>query len=574
MRRVRVNGQRWLGKRTVPHAAAGRLSVLELRARSQTGLLVGVALALLLLVPLLGPGVVLVRDMVFVPRTPLGGQLLGLHGVPRGVPSELMVALASRVVATGWLQDLVLVAIVVAGAWGAARLAPASSRVGAAAAATTYGWSPYLHERLLLGQWALLVGWAILPWAVRAALDWRNGGTGWWAVAALSLAALGGANALLLVAVAVIVCGRPLRALAATVVLSLPWLVPGLLTGVGPGDPYGVDAFAARSDSPLGLIGSLLTGGGVWAREAVPPARAPGSLLAVGVLVVAALGLSRLRAVRGNRLLVLAGVGLVLSLLGRMPGTATALRWAVVHVPAAGLLRDGQRWDALLVVVVSAAVACGADRLLSRMARLPVRRLAGVLVVLAPLAALPGGAWGESGQLSSSRFPADWERVTRQAHGDVLVLPWTLYRAFPWTDGRTVLDPATKLLERPVVDDDLPLPGRSVQGEDPLAARLDAAVTSGRPLLPVLQAAGVGRVLVERRTAGFDAAVVANQVAGLSLVTSTPELALWAVPAAGRAQPERVPLVPVLLGDLLAAGLGATAIVRGLRGGRKGMPEF
>src|SRR4051812_42246445 len=115
---------------------------MHLPARSRVGLATGVVLAALLLAPLLGPGYVLVRDMNFVPRIPLGGQLLGLDGVPRGVPSELVVALSSRVLPTGWLQDLILIALVVGGAWGAARLAPTGSRVGAAAAATSYGWSP------------------------------------------------------------------------------------------------------------------------------------------------------------------------------------------------------------------------------------------------------------------------------------------------------------------------------------------------------------------------------------------------------------------------------------------------
>ena len=63
--------------------------------RSRAGLATGAGLALLLLAPLLGPGYVLVRDMAFVPRIPLGSQLLGLDGVPRGVPSEL-VSMPSR----------------------------------------------------------------------------------------------------------------------------------------------------------------------------------------------------------------------------------------------------------------------------------------------------------------------------------------------------------------------------------------------------------------------------------------------------------------------------------------------
>jgi hypothetical protein len=548
------------------------VAVLDLRARSRAGLLTGIALALLLLAPVLGPGYVLIRDMAFVPRTPLGGQLLGLDGVPRGVPSELFVALASRVLAAGWLQDLVLVTLVVGGAWGAARLAPTASRAAAVAAATTYGWSAYLHERLLLGQWALLVGWAVLPWAVRAALDWRRGAPGWWAVTALAVAACAGANALLVVALAVVVCGRPVKALAATVVLSLPWVVPGLLQDLAPGDPGGVAAFSANSDTPLGILGSLLTGGGVWSREATPPGRSAGAYLALLVLLVGVVGLPLLRRRLGSRLLVAAAVGLLMALLAHLPLLDAALRWAVVHVPATGVLRDAQKWIAPLVLLVSVAVACGTEQLLAGIPEPTVRRVAAVLLVLTPLAALPGAAWAEGGRLKASTYPADWAAVTGQAHGAVLVLPWSLYRSFAWEHGEAVLDPATKLLARPVVNDGLPLPGGTVRGEDRQAARMDGPARTSAPLLPALRAVGIDQVLVERTASDADPARVAVQVQGLTVVVQTPELSLYAVPGGGRRH-DQAPVLPVVLADLLAVALAVVAVTRTAQLRRAYLPE-
>ena len=534
--------------------------MLDQRVRSRVGLLTGVALALLLLAPVLGPGYVLVRDMVFVPRLPLGGQLLGRDGVPRGVPSELVVALASRVIATGWLQDALLLGLVIGGAWGAARLAPTTSRTGAVVAAATYGWSPYLHERLLLGQWALLVGWAVLPWAVRASLAWRAGHTGWWAICWLLVAALAGANALLLVGLAVVVCGRPGRALAATAVLALPWAVPGALQEMATGDRAGVSAFAANSDTPFGVLGSLLTGGGVWSSTAIPAGRSAGSALAVVVFVLALSGLRRVTTQFGFRLLLLAGAGLVLALLGRLPLAGDALRWAVVHVPASGLLRDGQKWVAPVVLISAVSAAAGVDLLLAKLAPGRRRALVTVLLALLPVAALPNAAWGEGGRLHSSHYPAAWERVTRQAQGAVLVLPWTLYRAFPWTHEQVVLDPAVKLLQRPVVNDALPLADRTVAGEDLLAVELDAAARAGTPLLPALRASGISQVLVERTTQGFDPVIAASQVRGLTVVADSSELTLLAVPGGGRPA-SRVAWEPLVLADLLSLAFASSALV-------------
>jgi hypothetical protein len=532
---------------------------------STAGLLAGVALAALLLGPLLGPGFVLVRDMVFVPRLPLTGALLGLDGVPRAVPSDLVVALASRVVPGGWVQDLVLLAVVVGGAWGAARLVPSTSRAAALTAATAYGWSAYLHERLLLGQWALLVGWAVLPWAVRAALAWRWGGSAWPAVAWLGVAALGGASSGLLVGLAVVLCGRPLRAAAATAAFALPWAVPALLApdGVPSGDPYGVTAFAARSDSPLGLLGSLLTGGGVWAPAAVPPGRSAGVAAAVLVVLLAAAGVPRALERLGPRPLAAAGVGLLLALLGRLPLLSDALRWAVQEVPAAGLLRDGQKWLAPLVLLTAVAAGLGLEAARERLSG-RARAGAAFLAVAAPLAALPGAAWGEGGRLSSERYPAGWERVAEAAGEEtVLVLPWRAYLRLEESGGRTVLNPAPRWLRgRAVVDDDLPLSTEEVRGEDPLADRLDAEVTAGGPLADALRREGVPLVLVVRESRGLVDPAPDPRLEGLDPLLVRPDLELHRVPGAPQRRPASAPVVPVLLAD------GAALVLLVVAGGR------
>jgi hypothetical protein len=542
--------------------------VLPLRLRSRLGLAAGGVLSLVLLAPLLGPGFVLVRDMVFVPRLPLTGRLLGLDGVPRAVPSDLLVALASRLVPGGWLQDLVLVAIVAGAAWGAARLAPAASPAAALAAATAYGWSAYLHERLLLGQWALLVGWAVLPWAARAALDWRRGEPGWRAVTCLAVAACGGASALLVVALVVVVCGRPLRAAAAVLVLALPWAVPSLLSpgGLPGGDPAGVAAFAARADTPFGLVLSLLTGGGVWAPAAVPPGRAAGSLAALLVLLVAAVGLPRLRRLLGARLLVAAAAGLGLALLGRLPGCpgCCGSRSSTCRQRGScGTGRSGSRPSSCSAPRRSPAgwTCCGRA--------CPVRGCGA-----------PRGSWrcwrpwprcrrprgGRAGG-SSSAATRSTGRRSRPGPTPVPCSCCPGVRTAP-TRGTATGRCSTRLprLLRPraVVDDDLPLSTGSVRGEDPLADRLDAVASSGRPLLGALQAEGVAAVLVQRTTRGADPDVLERQVAGLEPVVETGELALYAVPGGGRTT-GRGPVLPAVLAHLAALALGLVSAVQGLR---------
>ena len=67
----------------------------------------GLCLGLLALGPGLQRGFLLSYDMVFVPREPLLAALPGL-APPRAVPSDLVVALASRVIPADITQKLLL----------------------------------------------------------------------------------------------------------------------------------------------------------------------------------------------------------------------------------------------------------------------------------------------------------------------------------------------------------------------------------------------------------------------------------------------------------------------------------
>lgn len=102
---------------------------------------------------------------------------------------------------------LVLLLIFVLACSGAAALLDREPVLARLAAAVFYGWNPYVADRLIIGQWALL------PAVV--------GG-----FAAMAITAL--------MAVPVAVCTRKPRTMAVVVaalgVGSLPWLVPSVVT--------------------------------------------------------------------------------------------------------------------------------------------------------------------------------------------------------------------------------------------------------------------------------------------------------------------------------------------------------
>ena len=247
--------------------------------RTMAGAAVGLGLGLLALGPGLGRGFLLSYDMVFVPRLPFAAARPGL-APPRAVPSDLVTAVLSRALPGDIVQKIVLLSIFVLACSGAAGLLDREPLLARLAAGVCYAWNPYVGERLIIGQWALLLGYAGLPWVLRAVLApdlvARRGAVR--LGLALLPAVIGGFAAMTITALAVlpaVLLARSARraavALAALAVGSLPWFIPSLLHPVY-ADPAGVAAFAARADTPFGTLGSLLMLGGGWNAQTVPAA--------------------------------------------------------------------------------------------------------------------------------------------------------------------------------------------------------------------------------------------------------------------------------------------------------------
>ena len=147
------------------------------------------ALAVLVLAPLLtGRGFGLVGDMVFVPVQPWKDAWTGSDGgVPRAVPSDAWVSLATQVVPGDLVQKAVLLLVLAGSGWGVLRLLRDLPPAAALAGAVLFEWNPYVHERLGIGHWALLCGYAALPWCALGARRVRD--RGWRALASIALPA-------------------------------------------------------------------------------------------------------------------------------------------------------------------------------------------------------------------------------------------------------------------------------------------------------------------------------------------------------------------------------------------------
>ncbi|WP_198653082.1 hypothetical protein [Actinocorallia populi] len=464
--------------------------------------------------------------MVFVPDPPRTDAMFGATGgFPRQVPSDAFAAALSFL---PWSQQLILLAVFVLAAAGVGRLVPGGTPAGLAAV-VFYLWNPYVAERLLLGHWALLLGYAGLPWVLDAVLRRRPLAL----AAALVPAAAGGfaamnVTALVLFGGLVAVRGRgALRAVLVFTAMALPWLVPALLNASGTRtDPLGVDLFAARADTPFGTFGSLLSLGGIWNAETVPSGYSlflPSLLRLLLCLAALAALLAHRSAPPARAALASGALGLGLASIGiTAPGRAL-LRTLVDLWPAFGVLRDAH----LYIAPLALALALGLSHLAvrpegprdGREAGTPVpgrtRRAAAALgremrgwrgawVALVPVMVLPTLAWGAFGRLDSVEYPREWLAAQRMIDSDpvggkVLSLPWGAYRRPAWNEGRAVLDPWPRMTGRRVVwNDGLRVGNRELAQEDPETVETDRLLRGGGDLASALADAGFRYVVISR----------------------------------------------------------------------------
>ncbi|TQL69169.1 hypothetical protein FB381_3071 [Nocardioides albertanoniae] len=490
-----------------------------MRERAIPTLWAGV-LAVLMLGPALGPGFVLSYDMVWVPDLALSTDVLGLGtGLPRAVPSDAVVAVLDEIVPGMVLQKIVMIGSLVLAGAGAAELVRERSLVARLAVVSLTVWSPYVAERLWMGHWPMLLAYAAVPWLVvagrREALGERRA---WWQLPVLLVGSLS-ASAGIVSGAVLLATGlrrrrRAVGLLAMVVAVNAPWIVTGLTHASEAASATGFDVFALRGDGlPAPL--AALTLGGIWNTSVVPASR-EGWLVWVALsmlIVLVAAGARTWWRADGQRAAIVSlwAAGLALALAGW--AAPTALETLSRGIPGLAMFRDSSRLLPLCLPLLMLTVAAGIDTLGQhrgkRLHNTAPRWATAVILALAPIAVLPDAAWGLAGGIGAADYPKQWQQMSQMLEtqpdtGDVVVLPWSAYRAPAWNGGRPVLDPIPRLLTRSsVVNGDLVIGSTTIRGEDPRAATaaeaLDAADPRRRAV--ALRQLGIAYVITDR-TAG------------------------------------------------------------------------
>ena len=135
-------------------------------------------LALVILGPLLGPGHILTLDSTIAFNQDPLSHLFGLTSLPTSVfaatdnsaPLVLLMQLGGKIMPLWVVQKVVLLLILFLAGVGAARL-PFLTGVGRYYTGVFYVLNPFAYVRLLSGQWGFLLGYALIPFAVKAFIE-------------------------------------------------------------------------------------------------------------------------------------------------------------------------------------------------------------------------------------------------------------------------------------------------------------------------------------------------------------------------------------------------------------------
>lgn len=533
-----------------------------LLARTKPGLTYS-ALALAVLLPCLAPGYILTLDMAFTPNLRLPDHVsssylftAGLHYLNLIIPSQI-------------IQKLMLFSIILLSGLGmhylVRHIQQTKDETGAAAwgayvAGALYAVNPFTYSRFMAGQYAVLLGYALLPFLVRAGLQFFSVPTllravvvsGWLtAISIVSLHTLGLAVIVLLVSFGVFVWRqrhnlgilRPVAwygvvAVVLFIVSSGYWLTP-LVTGgsnqAQAAASFGAadrQAFATAGGNAAAKLGNILQLQGFWAEGQglylLPADQFPGwpiVVLALWTLV----GIGAVWLWRNHR-------GIAVIVLGSaLLAIAIALFGFGGFRPLAGY-REPQKFIGLLAMAYAICAGLGAAFLFERFSQ---RRIALTIsicaVALLPVLLTPTMFWGFSGQLAPREYPADWYAMNMRLNQDpadfrVLSLPWHLYMHYQFA-GRIILNPSDKFFDKPtIVSNELEYAGAAPTFPDADKSELTHQIlptAAGNPAFAGRLADLHVKYVLLSKTYDYRDYTYLDKQPNLTLLTETPNLKLY-----------------------------------------------
>jgi hypothetical protein len=516
-----------------------------------------VALDTAIFAPLFGSGTLLLLDYVDYPigaNAHLGANAWGFApGLTSRSPIDALLLGLFRLAPWSAVKLLPLLLLAPLAAWGFYRLLRRRplSTIGAT---LLFVVNPFVYERVLGGQIYFVAGYALLPLLLSLLLADSGGlraaiGAGILVSLQIALSPhfvfIGG---MLLVAATVSALRRrerhrTLRNAGITALVavgtSVYWIAPIATRGADLGRVTATDlqTFATRPDPAVGLGANVAGLYGFW-RASWPLSKSglpAWPLLLLAVLAVAAMGFVAARRGSQRRLAtvsILVGISAVLLACGAQGPTGALFRIAFDHVPGFRIMREPEKFEALLALAYAVLFGWGVERIVKASSTKRGRALVAAVILATPCVYTFRMFWGFAGYVHPSTIPSSWNEADAlmSGPGKVLALPGSQYLPFEWTQERSVANPLPSFFDRDVlIDGRLDLGSLQSQISD-ARSRYLAFITDhgsrttrfGNLVAPL----GVKYVLLAKTTNWQRFAWLANQT-DLKLVRAWPDLELF-----------------------------------------------
>jgi hypothetical protein len=449
-------------------------------------LVVYLALAFTLMIPLFGQGYYLALDMSFGPNTFSDFQFEDFYGYtpnPYGayLPLKMVLSALSQFISVEVLQKILLFLVLFL--CGASAHFSLPSKCGSSRyfAGFLYTLNPFVFVRFLAGHWTFLLSYALWPISIKLFLDFLNNPEKQNALAKVALLTFlvsiysHGVIILLLSYLLAFLFHivksdsrqlllKSTTILAAVVLaMNLFWIIPTVLMFGDVYAPASAEAYledfgAASKDLPLPL--AVLTMHGFWrdgftyTKDVFDFWYVPFAVI-VAVIVYGLLILLREKREKALFLFSLLLLGFLLSL-----GAESPISWIFTAlnglIPIGFVFRDSQKFVGLMALAYAMLGAYGVHYLSQKTKN---RKRTALLIALIAVPVLHNyGFFGFLGQIGPTAFPQDWVEAGRIIAEDntltnVLVLPLHLYSWHPWVNStqKTLGNPASGFFSKPVI---------------------------------------------------------------------------------------------------------------------------
>ncbi len=417
------------------------------------------------------PEYILTLDMPFGPAESYSNYFFGFPewlGSIASAPLSLIFPILSRIVPVWILQKIILLAILFLSGLGAYRLIPAKS-AAAYYAGILYMINPFVYVRMMVGQWGILVSYALLPHAIKAFIETLEQGN-WKALLKLAvLSVLVGVVQihgffLLLLSLFIVflvkasACGnrreifkRTIAGFGAIMLLNTYWLLPAftssgtILEGITEAD---ILFFTPKASSNLGTAIDIATMHGFWRGGIDYPDYTSLWRLAFAIIIfLAAFGFTtnitdkkRKWTILSFGILGITGYLLALGASSRL--TQPVFTWLWENVPYFNGFRDTHRFVMLLALSYAYLGGLGILELVKYGHHQKQFLLKWTMVALVGLSILSPllssfSIFGLNGKVKATNYPPEWYEVKHyldKQEGDynVLFLPWHGWFDIKW----------------------------------------------------------------------------------------------------------------------------------------------